>query len=189
MNLSTDSKLKIAMHDDPYLPTDAMAFYLNENPSISFFTGSHSEYHTHKDRAELLNYQGIELVSKWIADLATTLASSPKALVKYQKVEGQKRFGPGEGGRGFRLYLGTIPDYAQEGKDGVKISGTTKGSPAEVAGLKAGDVITSLGGIQIKTLQDYVYCLQALKANEKTKIGILREGSAKLLDITPVSKN
>ncbi|NJL24983.1 MAG: PDZ domain-containing protein, partial [Calothrix sp. SM1_5_4] len=91
-------------------------------------------------------------------------------------------------GRGMRLYLGTIPDYSSEIKDGVLISGTSKGSPAEVAGLQAGDVIIEMGGMKIKNLNDYVYCLQALKANEKTKMRILRAGKERELQITPLSK-
>ena len=73
-----------------------------------------------------------------------TLASSSRTQVTYQKVERAKREGEG---RGFRLYLGTIPDYAQETKGGVLISGTSKNSPAEKAGLQAGDIIVELGGI------------------------------------------
>jgi S1-C subfamily serine protease len=92
------------------------------------------------------------------------------------------------GGRGFRLYLGTVPDYAQEGIKGVRISGTTKSSPAEKAGLIEGDVIVQLGGTKIENIQDYVYCLQSMKANEKTSVKVLREGRIVELEIVPALK-
>jgi Tol biopolymer transport system component len=183
--VSSKNPMKLKMQDDPYLPTDAMAFYMAQYPAISFFTGSHPEYHTGKDTADLLNYEGIAEVSGWIASLTAALAQSQKPLVTYQKVEGGKREG---GSRGFRLYLGTIPDYTSEGKPGVAISGTSKNSPAEKAGLLPGDVIVELGGIPIKNIHDYVYCLQALKANQKTKMRVLRAGKEKQLEITPELK-
>lgn len=183
--VNTKNPMTLKMSDDPYLPTDAMAFYMKGYPTISFFTGSHPEYHTGKDTADLLNYEGLAQVSAWIASLSSALLSAQTPLVKYQKVEGQKREGEG---RGFRLYLGTIPDYTSEGKAGVAISGTSKDSPAEKAGLKPGDVIVELGGIKIQNIHDYVYCLQALKANEKTKMRVLRVGQEKELEITPVLK-
>lgn len=178
--------LTLRLQEDPYLPTDALSFYLKEIPSISFFTGSHPQYHTGEDKAHLINYEGLNKVANWAANLAERLASSTKSLVTYQKVEGSSRQ---EQGRGFRLYLGTIPDYSQEGKAGVLISGTSKDSPAEKAGLKAGDVIIQLGGMKIQNLNDYVYCLQALKANEKVKIRLLRAGLEKEMEITPALKN
>lgn len=178
--------MNMKMQDDPYLPTDAMAFYLKEIPSISFFTGSHPEYHTHLDKPELINFEGLQNISGWVTNLTATLASTPTPIVKYTKVEGSKRK---DEGRGFRLYLGTIPDYAKEGQMGVQISGTSKNSPAEKAGLKSGDVIIELGGLKIQNIHDYVYCLQALKANEKIKMKVLRAGKERELDIVPELKS
>jgi S1-C subfamily serine protease len=84
--------------------------------------------------------------------------------------------------------LGTIPDYAAEGIKGVKITGTSKNSPAEKAGLQAGDVIVEVDQTKIATLYDYVYCLQAMKPNIEVKMKILREGKEKEFAITPLLK-
>lgn len=91
-------------------------------------------------------------------------------------------------GRSFRIYLGTIPDYSQEGVKGVKISGTSKDSPAEKAGLKAGDVIVEIAETKIQNLYDYVYCLQAMKANQTTIVKVQRQGKLVELPITPTLK-
>ncbi len=179
------SPMTLATTEDPYLPSDALSFYLKELPSIMLFTGSHPQYHTGEDKPDLLNYEGLVKTADWAANMMGLLASSPTPLVNYVKVDSTK--GKGEG-RGLRLYLGTIPDYSQEGKSGVLISGTSKDSPAEKAGLKAGDVIFELGGVKIQNLNDYVYCLQALKANEKIKIRVLRGALEKELEITPLLK-
>ena len=179
------TEMSIAVQDDPYLPTDAMAFYLQGIPSISFFTGSHSEYHTPRDRPETLNIEGIAQVATTVGALATELANQKISSLHYQKVEGKS---PSSEGRSFRLYLGTIPDYSSEVKKGVKISGTSKNSPAEKAGLIAGDIIVEMGGVKIENIYDYVYCLQAMKANEKTPMKVVRKDNVVELEIVPALK-
>ncbi|MGZ3723527.1 MAG: M28 family peptidase, partial [Bdellovibrionales bacterium] len=177
--------LTIHTQDDPYLPSDALTFYMKQIPILMLFTGSHQEYHTPKDRPELINYAGLTQTADWVERMAVTLASDAKPLVTYNKVESSQK--PNEG-RGFRLYLGTVPDYTQDGKKGVIITGTSKDSPAEKAGLKPGDMIVELGGMKIQNLNDYVYCLQALKANQRTQMRVIRRGQEKEMDITPVLK-
>jgi S1-C subfamily serine protease len=71
---------------------------------------------------------------------------------------------------------------------GLRITGTQKSSPAELAGLQSGDVIVELGGIQIESIYDYVYCLQALKADESVPVKVRREGRVVELKITPQLK-
>jgi Tol biopolymer transport system component len=181
--VNSKSPLKVRTTEDPYLPSDALAFYMKQIPVVMLFTGSHPEYHTEKDVPALINYKALDQIAAWAIDMTSLLASGEK--VTYRKVESHKA--PGEG-RGFRLYLGTIPDYSSDTKNGVLVSGTSKGSPAENAGILAGDVIQELGGMKIKSLQDYVYCLQALKANQKTGVKVLRAGAEKNLEITPVLK-
>jgi S1-C subfamily serine protease len=103
----------------------------------------------------------------------------------YQKIESSKKQLEG---RSFRVYLGTIPDYAQEKIKGVLLSGTSKGSPAETAGLLPGDIITGLASTQIENIYDYVYVLQSLKPNQKVKVEVERKGTRLELDLTPLLK-
>ncbi len=176
----------LTLTKDPFLPTDAMSVYLGEVPSISFFTGSHEEYHSPRDTANTLNYPGlvrsINVVEKFTEKIV--MVSSP--ILTYEKVEGNQ--GQKLEGRQFRIYLGTIPDYSQEGIKGVRISGASKNSPAEKAGIKTGDVIVEFDKTKIENLYDYVYALQAVKPNQATKLSVLREGKLLDLEITPVLK-
>ena len=84
--------------------------------------------------------------------------------------------------------MGTIPDYSQEGIKGVRISGASKNSPAEKAGVQTGDVIVEFDQTKIENLYDYVYVLQSVKPNQSTKISVLRKGQVVELNITPVLK-
>ncbi|MFS4459975.1 M28 family peptidase [Bdellovibrio sp. HCB2-146] len=175
----------LTVQEDPYLPTDSMAFYLAQVPTVNFFTGSHAEYHTPRDIPDLINYQGVLKVLSVVQGLTGLLTDSSIPMVKYVKVgSSQNKLE----GRAFRVYLGTIPDYSQEGVQGVRISGVSKGSPSEDAGLKENDIIVEFDGTKIENLYDYVYTLQAVKPNKETSIKVRRAGKIEELKITPKLK-
>ncbi|MFZ3229261.1 MAG: M28 family peptidase [Pseudobdellovibrio sp.] len=176
----------LVLVSDPYLATDAITIYLAELPSISFFTGAHAEYHSPRDTYEKINYPGLVRIINVVKTYIEKLASVQSQQVNYEKVEGNpaKRLE----GRSFRIYLGTIPDYSQEGIKGVRISGASKNSPAEKAGLKAGDIITEFDNSKIENLYDYVYTLQAVKPNRVTKLKVTRDNKVLELEITPTLK-
>lgn len=181
--MSTEMALAVKPQSDPYLPTDSMSFYLGGVPILNFFTGAHAEYHTPQDTAEKVNYKGLIATADYVSRVSEKLVARNTG-VKYQKVE-QKT---GQTRGGFRLFLGTIPDYTQEGVKGVRVQGVIKGGPAEQAGLKSGDVIVQFSEHKVQSLYDYVYTLQVVKPGEPTTITVLREGKEVQLPITPVLK-
>jgi serine protease Do len=61
-------------------------------------------------------------------------------------------------------------------KSGVLISSVAKGGPAEQAGLKVGDIITSVDGKPIKNGDDLVNTITARHPGTTVKIGYLRNG-------------
>ncbi len=182
--VAATTSVPFSQQDDPYVPSDSMTFYLKEIPSLTFFTGSHAEYHSPRDTVDKINFLGLVQVAQLVKKMTVDLASNNQSLT-YQKVESSHRKLEG---RSFRIYLGTIPDYTQEGIKGVKISGTAKDSPAEKAGLKAGDIIVELANNKVENLYDYVYCLQAMKANQQALIKINRQGQMLELPILPALK-
>ncbi len=179
------SPFSITLMNDPYVPSDAMSFYLAGIPSLTFFTGAHSEYHTPRDIPSTLNYPGISQIAQVVSETLKDVTTNKVVNLTYQKVEGTRK---GLEGRSFRVYLGTIPDYAQEGIKGVRITGSSKNSPAEKAGLKTGDVIVELAKTKIENLYDYVYVLQSLKPNAKVVVKIKRGDKVEELEITPTLK-
>ncbi len=175
----------IVVQEDPYLPTDSMALYLANIPTVNLFTGSHVDYHTPRDTPDLINYEGIIKTLEVLRGFIDILQAAPAKYVTYQKVgSSQNKLE----GRTFRVYLGTIPDYSQEGIKGVKISGVSKDSPSEKAGLKENDIITEFDNTKIENLYDYVYTLQSVKPNKETTIKVLRNGTPTELKITPKLK-
>jgi hypothetical protein len=183
-SISRKHRLSLVSQDDPYLPTDAMSFYVEAKvPVISFFTGSHMEYHTPLDTPEKINYEGIKLITDFIKDCL--MQTSTQALA-YRAVESNHNTLPG---RKFRVYLGTIPDYSQEGVKGVKISGTSEKSPAEKAGLLAQDIIVELAGQKIENLYDFTYALQMVKPGSEVNIKVMRHQAIVDLRIIPGVKD
>lgn len=185
--VSVRQGIPLVLQEDPYLPTDSMALYMAEIPAINFFTGSHAEYHSPRDLPETLNYLGLERVIKTVGEYTRLLADSSVKVVKYVRVGGnpQKQLE----GRSFRVYLGTIPDYTQEGVKGVRVSGASKDSPAAQAGIQEKDVIVEFDGVKIENIYDYVYTLQSVKPNIETLIKIKRGEQVVDLKITPKLKD
>jgi len=183
--LAPRTSLSLVVQDDPYLPTDSMAFYNHQVPTLNFFTGAHADYHSPRDTAEKINYAGLRDITNWVSLWVEDLGKATDKALHYRKVASSRS---PLSGRSFRLYLGTVPDYTQQGVKGVRITGTSKDSPAEKAGLVAGDVIVELAGLKIENLYDYVYCLQSIKAGQATGIKIQREGQMRELNITPMLK-
>lgn len=179
------SPLAVVTQEDPYLPTDSMALYLAEIPSISFFTGSHAEYHTPRDVPELINYKGIVDITNFIRNLVINTTDTVESKIAYQKVKSENK---NLEGRSFRVYLGTLPDYTKEGVKGVAISGVSKDSPAEKAGLKDKDIIVEFGKTKIDNIYDYVYTLQSIKPNQETTIKVKRDQALLEFKITPLLK-
>jgi len=173
--------LGVILQADPYLPTDTHAFYPAGIPVLSLFTGVHDNYNRPADDADTLNYAGMEHVAKFAMHLVKDLADRPDRLV-YATT---KRAAPKGSSRGRRLYTGTVPDFAAGDVGGMRISGAQGGSPAEKAGLKAGDIIIKMAGHKIASLQDYATVLKALKAEEAVEIVVKRDGKEVPLSITP----
>jgi serine protease Do/serine protease DegQ len=67
-----------------------------------------------------------------------------------------------------------LADYFGATDGGVLVSSVTKDSAAEKAGLKAGDVITSVNGDRVRNTDDLIDELRDTEGREVT-IGILRD--------------
>jgi putative serine protease PepD len=87
------------------------------------------------------------------------------------------------GGKVQHAYLGIHVGDAQSGA-GAQVGSVTSGSPADKAGLKAGDVITDFDGKAIASADDLTAAVSAHQPNDKVTITIDRNGSTKKIDVT-----
>lgn len=68
--------------------------------------------------------------------------------------------------------------------DGVVVTDTVKGSPAETAGLKKYDVITKIGDKEIKNILELRRELYAYDVGDKVELTVLREGKETKVQVT-----
>lgn len=178
--------LSIATKSDPYLPTDSTPFYMQGVPVLNAFTGAHEDYSSPRDTAKKLNYTGIRDVARLMAGIGRSLAKSKKEPAYIQVTRRKSDISR----KHIRAYLGTIPSYGQDNAiKGVKLQGAIKGAPAQAAGIKNGDVLVGLAGVEIGTIHDFMNALAGLKVDEKTDMTIIREGKKLILTVVPAAKD
>ncbi len=171
--LNKTAGFTLARSMDGFGASDQQSFYNKNIPVLFFFTGSHPQYHTPEDTSDLINATGESKVLELVAACAERIADTPERPT-YQKVSIT-----GSGGSpGFRVYFGSIPDYAAM-VVGVQLTGVREGSPADKAGLKAGDIIIRFGDLTVKSVQDYTVALSGHKPGDVVKI-VVQRGSETL---------
>jgi len=169
----------LVLRGDGYGPSDQMSFFKKGMPVLHFFTGAHSEYHKPSDDAALLDYDGMSEIAAYVADAALLVMQEALTFVGASAPAPR---GDGGGGGGFRSYLGTIPDYGQpEDLQGVLLSGVRAGGPAELAGVRGGDVIVQVDATVIHNIQDYVYVLRTRQPGDRITITVVRDGRRETL--------
>jgi hypothetical protein len=159
--------LKLAFGGDGYGPSDHTSFYARGAPVVFFFTGAHADYHRPSDTAEKIDAQGLREVARLAYRTATAAADAEQryVVVRTPPPPGSQA-GVRERGMGYGAYLGSIPDFAEHDAPGVPLTGVRPGSPAEKAGLRAGDVIVRLGGTRIGGLEDLGVALRSHRAGD-----------------------
>jgi Zn-dependent M28 family amino/carboxypeptidase len=171
----------LAVQEDPYQPTDVATFNAAGIPSLSFFTGTHADYHKPSDTADKIDYEDLDRVVDFAAAIARRIEDTPMAPT-FTKVDQSLQQGAGRAG--VRLFTGTIPDYSTEVK-GLLLGGVVGGGPAEQAGLKKGDVIVEIAGQTIANIYDYTYALDVLKIGQPAKVIYMRDGKKAETMLTP----
>jgi C-terminal processing protease CtpA/Prc len=176
--------LPITLQNDSYLPTDASTFFMRGVPILSAFTGSHSDYHTPRDTPEKLNYDAAARIAQLMGLITRSLAIRDDAPDYIPQAVSEKNVPRAR----LRAFLGTIPDYAEGDLKGLKLSGVAQGGPADVGGLRGGDVIVELAGKKIENIYDYTYAIEALKIGEPVTITVQRGTERLTLKVTPGSR-
>ena len=106
---------------------------------------------------------------------------STTAISVYNQIISQGRVTRGSIGVSFQEDLGTNTITLKElgAPYGVVIMNVEPGSPAEKAGLKGGDVITSVNGNQVKSGNDLVNPIASAPIGSKVKLTYVRDRSQK----------
>lgn len=166
--------------------SDDVSFRRAGVPAVQIFGGPSPDYHRPTDTAEKIDGAGLEKIAALAAEVVGYLASpearlsnppagaAPGAPAGAKAAEGERK-----------VNLGVIPDFAFAGP-GVRLEGVMPGSPAEAAGLRAGDVLLAVGGQELSGLKALSALLKSLSPG-KVPLKYVRDGKESTADavLTP----
>lgn len=180
---NSDSQFTLAFVPDGFGPSDHSSFYARRIPVLHFFSDTHEDYHRATDDLERINVAGMAQVVRLAERVVRDVADRPTPLTFQQTATGTTaRSTPGRSGP--QPYLGSVPDMAAGDRPGLRLTGVTPGSPADRAGLKAGDLVVRLGGQAVNDLATYSTALYAQRPGDEVDIVVERAGERLTLRVT-----
>jgi len=138
-----------------YAETRYIFFWLQEKGLLKKFYENYTK--TYKE-----DKTGLKAFEKVVGKSAAEVEKEWRDFVLSLKFESGRR-------RGVRLGI-----YPEETENGIKVKEVAENSPAEKAGLKAGDIITAADGKPIKTLADLRKVLSEKKKGDTMELTVKR---------------
>jgi hypothetical protein len=174
---NAEPPLRLSMNGDGFGASDQSSFYAAGIPVLHFFTNIHDDYHKATDDAEKIHAAGEARVVGLAVRVARDIGDRGPRLTVQRSAAPANTMGPRAGSS---VYLGSVPDMASGSGDGLRLSAVRPGSPADLAGLAAGDVVIELGGVRIHDLYQYSDALYSHHPGEPIEIVVLRGGARKV---------
>ncbi|HMK23247.1 MAG TPA: M28 family peptidase [Terriglobales bacterium] len=167
-----NSGFKVEYSQGGYSASDHTSFVTKRIPVLFFFSGLHSDYHKPSDTWDKINATSAAELVDVVGKTALELVSAQDRPTFIAVVEDKPLAGAGGG---YGPYFGSIPDFGQV-ENGVKFSDVKPGSPAQKAGLKAGDILVQFGDKPIKNLYDFTDALRRSKVGDVVEVTVMRDG-------------
>jgi Peptidase family M28/PDZ domain/PA domain len=155
-----------------YGSSDHTSFTTKGVPVLFFFSGLHGDYHKPSDTADKIDAVDAAKLLDYIASLTARLAADSQRPKFIRVAEPQQSMSSGSG-TGYGPAFGSIPDFNEPPK-GVRFADVRDGTPAAVAGLKAGDILIEFDGKEIGNLYDFTYALRAHKPGDLVLVKVIR---------------
>jgi hypothetical protein len=156
-------------------PSDHTSFYVDSISVLSFFTGTHEDYHKPSDDLEKINFLDLEKIIQYIEEIAIELSnrSSIEFIANGKKNQTKSSF---------KITLGIMPNYSNFEK-GLLIDDVFEGRPAFNSGLKRGDIIIKIGNDNVDNIYDYMKCLSKLIKGSSINITIIRANKQEVREL------
>jgi hypothetical protein len=176
------------MIPDALESSDQKSFIDRGVPAVQVFTDAHTDYHRPGDTVEAVDGAGLVKVATFVKEGIGYLAEREEPLTDTISTTGGPPSGaPGSAGgpspSGRRVSFGTVPDFAFPGP-GVKVASVVPGSPAEIAGVQAGDVLLRFAGQGVESLRGYSEILKGLEPGQTIGVVLDRGGEERMLEAT-----
>jgi aminopeptidase N len=164
--------------------SDQVSFADAGVPAVQLFSGAHGDYHRPTDTPDKVSAEGLVKVAAVTREAIDYLAGEQGRLTAAGT---QAPTSGADQRQARRAALGTVPDFAYAGP-GVRLSGVNSGSPAEAAGLRAGDILTAVNQRAVNSLKEYAEVLRGLAPGDAVQIEFLRDGAARTVDARVVAR-
>jgi hypothetical protein len=160
--------------------SDHYSFYKKDIPVLFFFTGLHPDYHSPRDEADKVNYEGLKIISDLVDKIVLEFANTSEKLLfnAIPDVDEMDSTPPAK----MKVTLGVMPDYAYDG-EGLKIDSVIDKRPGSKAGMLDGDIVIDIGGTIIKDIYTYMEVLSKLDSGSKVEVKVLRNDSEIVLQV------
>ena len=172
--------LKLTFSEEGAGPSDHSSFYSRNIPVLYFTTGAHDDYHTPRDTWDKINYKGMVTAGDLIFRITSGLANETSKL-KFREAGPKESQNRAPRRRG--VTLGIMPDVTGSIKNGLRVEAVTPGKPAALGKMLKGDIITSIDGKPVNSIDDYMFRLSQLKHGQTISVEVLRNNKKEVLII------
>ena len=166
--------------------SDQWSFIEKGIPGVQVFTGAHLDYHSPRDTVEKVDVAGLVKVATFVKEAVVYMTERPEVLtVTIAGTVSAPKDPAAAGGR--RVSFGSMPDFAYQGK-GYKLGTVTPDSPADKAGLVAGDVLIRIAGQEVTDIRGFSEILKTLQPGQTVKATVQRGEEEITADVTVVER-
>lgn len=163
---------------DGFGPSDHSSFFAKDIPVLHFFTNTHADYHRATDDPARVNAAGTARVVA-LAEGVIRRLDARDARLTFVRSTTPPAVAGSRATQGSNVYLGSIPDMAATDGKGLRLTGVRAGSPADSAGIRAGDIVVEFDGKAVTDLQSYSDALYARRPGDEVEVVVMR-GSERL---------
>lgn len=168
----TDS-FQLMMSPEGFGASDHSSFYGKNIPVLFLTTGVHADYHTPYDTPEKLNYAEMVHVADFAYDLIDSIAKLD-SLLSFREA-GPRTMPTGRYRRG-QVTLGIMPDITStDDSEGMRVEFVSPGKPADLGGMKKGDIILAIDDKPVNNVYDYMFRLQKINSGQLIIVTIRRD--------------
>jgi len=168
--------------------SDQVSFIEKGIPAVQIFTEAHADYHRPTDTADKVDTAGLVKIATFVKEATAYMVEREDPLtVTIASVGAEGGTKPKAPSSGRKVSFGTVPEFAFQGP-GVQVASLVPGSPAEKAGIQAGDVLTRIDDREVVDLREFSEILKTLEPGRTVKATVLREGQELEIEVTVTAR-
>ncbi len=153
--------------------SDQISFIRKGVPGIQIFSGPHLDYHKPTDTLDKIDGEGLIKIARISKEVLVYLSEREEPMTFTGKINTDKLHDPVVSATKSRASIGIMPDFSYS-SGGVKVGLAIKSTDGTEHKLKKGDVILSIGGIEVSDLKEYTAVLKKFNPGQKVNIEIKR---------------